>query len=66
MGKGCNQGSNKNWFNWLTWKTGEDSERLIQMNDIRKDVEVGEKNQENEPEKTAKKSSCFKSNLLVR
>ena len=64
MGKGSNQVFNRNWFNWLTRKTRDGAEPLIQMNDIRKDVEVGDINQENEPEKTAK-SSYFKSNLLV-
>ena len=63
MGKGSNQSSNKNWlyrhiknwFNWLTWKTEEDSQQLIQMNingSYRSDVEVGDIRQENEPENT--------------
>ena len=52
MGKGFTQGSNKDWFNWLTWKTRADAEPLIQMNYIRKDVEVGDIKQENEPGKT--------------
>ena len=64
MGRGSNQSSNKNWFNWLTWKTRDGAEPLIQLNDIRKDVEVGDINQENELEKAAK-SSYLKSNLLV-
>ena len=52
MGKGSNQGFNKNWFNWLTWKKGEDSKHLIELNNITRDVEVGDINQENEPETT--------------
>ena len=64
MGKGSNQVFNRNWFNWLTWKTGDGSERLIRMNNIREDLEVGDIKQENGPEKTAK-SSYLKSNLLV-
>ena len=62
MGKGSNHGSNKNWFNWLTWKTRDGAEPL--MNNIRYDVEVGDIKQENAPEKTTKRS-YFKSNLLV-
>ena len=64
MGKGSNQVFNRNWFNWLPWKTRDGTEPLIQMNNIREDVEFGDIKQENEPEKTAK-ISYLKSNLLV-
>ena len=64
MGKGSNQVFNRNWFNWLPWKTRDGAEPLIRMNNIREDLEVGDIKQENEPEKTAKRS-YLKSNLLV-
>ena len=64
MGKGSNQVFNRHWFNWLPWKTRDGAEPLIQMNNIRQDVEIGDINQKNQPEKTAK-SSYFTSNLLV-